>query len=420
MAVTLRPLPELLDEKFKAPITEETAREINASRIDLKARIKRMTGETELTLEYCKAVQSLFKKRGEKPCYFLQLPKELQESAKAILTKWSSNSIHHRLDRTLGKGASACVVAKTGNLALKVLQFEDADKRKLWAKFEFRTLHSVPSHPGIIHPICRLKSSIYFPKLPKGYNAFIPSEFPSPLTGEQWMSAISQILLAIDHMNSHGIKHNDLGPSNVRISPKPDVKIIDFGLSTGLEEKKAGSPFLTAKEMFFPKTSDETYTKSDVFSAGLLILLGISVDAFFYIAKNFHNLGGAIDEIFATKGVAETIACSAILEILEKYLPSQEMELAQKLCPLEDEFDQDTILFSMMQLFYTQIDQAYIDAQIDTVLMNQFAIMPGETRERVRAGLQAALKLGTHERKTAAEVHAIIFPDLPPLGPGGK
>lgn len=61
------------------------------------------------------------------------------------------------------------------------------------------------------------------------------------------------MLHALRHLENRGIVHRDIKPENIMLCENDEVKIIDFGLATNINDschrKKVGTPFYFAPEV---------------------------------------------------------------------------------------------------------------------------------------------------------------------------
>src|SRR5579863_2428913 len=56
-----------------------------------------------------------------------------------------------------------------------------------------------------------------------------------PLPEKEWIAISLQIAAALEEAHEHGIVHQDLKPGNIMVTPKGQVKVLDFGLARLLE-----------------------------------------------------------------------------------------------------------------------------------------------------------------------------------------
>jgi serine/threonine protein kinase len=58
------------------------------------------------------------------------------------------------------------------------------------------------------------------------------------MTKDDTAIILRQILKAVRYMSKKGVLHRDLKPENILITPKKEIKIIDFNLATLADEPK--------------------------------------------------------------------------------------------------------------------------------------------------------------------------------------
>lgn len=80
----------------------------------------------------------------------------------------------------------------------------------------------------------------------------LPFPSPQPFTENDARQVFRCVLLAVEHMHSHGVAHRDLKPENLLFtdhSPDAVLKVIDFGFAHELEDEAAAmtTPCYTAK-----------------------------------------------------------------------------------------------------------------------------------------------------------------------------
>ena len=102
------------------------------------------------------------------------------------------------------------------------------------------------------------------------------------LSEKEVVSLGLQIASALEEAHEHGIVHRDLKPSNIFMTPKNQIKILDFGLAVLLKAKEAADITLSdsdvtgisgtlpymAPEQLLGKPAD---TRSDIYSVGTVL-----------------------------------------------------------------------------------------------------------------------------------------------------
>src|ERR1700751_31608 len=102
------------------------------------------------------------------------------------------------------------------------------------------------------------------------------------LSEKEVISLGLQIASALEEAHDHGIVHRDLKPSNIFLTPKNQIKILDFGLAVLLKPEEAADITLSdsdvtgisgtlpymAPEQLLGKPAD---TRSDIFSVGTVL-----------------------------------------------------------------------------------------------------------------------------------------------------
>ena len=125
-----------------------------------------------------------------------------------------------------------------------------------------------------------------------------------PIPSEVTIAMIKDILKAIDYAHNksipisgyQGILHLDIKPANILISKNGDIKIIDYGISQGNNEKRVdqimGTPIFMAPEQFNVKKKLDRRT--DVYALGILIHVMLTADMPF---KNCNSQKELIENI---------------------------------------------------------------------------------------------------------------------------
>lgn len=93
---------------------------------------------------------------------------------------------------------------------------------------------------------------------------------------EQALAYGKQMLAALEEAHSRGIIHRDIKSSNILVTPKEQIKILDFGLARNAlrpEQRSGSGPAMGTLEFFSPEQArgEEADTRSDLFSAGVVL-----------------------------------------------------------------------------------------------------------------------------------------------------
>jgi len=100
----------------------------------------------------------------------------------------------------------------------------------------------------------------------------------------QRLHIFMDVLLAVQHAHQRQLLHRDLKPSNIlvtEIDQIPMVKVIDFGISLGIDEEvgetrqkgqRAGTPGYSSPEQLAPEAPDQGLdTRADIYTLGIVL-----------------------------------------------------------------------------------------------------------------------------------------------------
>lgn len=97
-------------------------------------------------------------------------------------------------------------------------------------------------------------------------------------TLDELIDIFTQIASALDHAHSKGVIHRDIKPENVKVLQDGIVKLMDFGIASGLERKNSnltpdGSivgtiPYISPEQLYNPKN---VTIRADFFAYGVLM-----------------------------------------------------------------------------------------------------------------------------------------------------
>src|SRR5260221_3880040 len=143
---------------------------------------------------------------------------------------------HYRITSKLGEGGMGAVYRATDTklnreVAIKVLPdsfAEDADRLTRFTR-EAQVLASL-NHPNIA-AIYGVEERAIVMELVEG------ATLGGPLSLEEALPIIHQLIDALEYAHEKGIVHRDLKPANVKLTPDGKVKVLDFGLAKALDEQ---------------------------------------------------------------------------------------------------------------------------------------------------------------------------------------
>jgi len=166
------------------------------------------------------------------------------------------------------------------DIALKILQTDDAEHRKRFAR-EARAIAAL-NHPNIvtIHSVEEVEGQPFLTmELVEGtpLHRLIP---PGGFELHELLAIAVPIAEGLAAAHARGIVHRDLKPPNVMVSTDGRVKMLDFGLAKNIEAKSLASAEETREGQIIGTLAymspeqlmaDTVDARSDIFSLGVLI-----------------------------------------------------------------------------------------------------------------------------------------------------
>ncbi|HUQ90403.1 MAG TPA: protein kinase [Bryobacteraceae bacterium] len=157
-----------------------------------------------------------------------------------------STIAHYRIQSKLGEGGMGTVYRATDtklnrDVAIKVLPDAFAADAGRLGRFtrEAQVLASL-NHPNIAAIYGVEERSIVL-ELVEGQT------LAGPLSEEEALPLIHQLIDALEYAHEKGIVHRDLKPANIKITPEGRLKVLDFGLAKAMsnDAPEAGDPSLS-------------------------------------------------------------------------------------------------------------------------------------------------------------------------------
>src|SRR5688572_22329308 len=149
---------------------------------------------------------------------------------------------HYRITAKIGEGGMGAVYRATDTklnreVAIKVVpeSLLESPDRMLRFEREARVLASL-NHPNIA-AIYGVEERALVMELVEGHT------LAGPLTLEEALPIIHQLIDALEYAHDKGIIHRDLKPPNIMVTPEGRAKVLDFGLAKALaSESDAALP----------------------------------------------------------------------------------------------------------------------------------------------------------------------------------
>jgi len=160
--------------------------------------------------------------------------------------------------------------------ALKVLLPDLADDQELADRFirEIKVLASL-NHPNIagLRTAFRLENQLLMVmEFVEGMT--LEERIKSgPVSIEDAIDYISQVLAALDYAHKRGVIHRDIKPANMMLTPDHVIKLMDFGIAKSRTERKLTRTGTTMGSLFYMSAEqvqgEELDGRSDLYSVGV-------------------------------------------------------------------------------------------------------------------------------------------------------
>lgn len=204
----------------------------------------------------------------------------------------------YRVSKLLGRGGMAEVylardVILHRKVAIKILRPERVDEPGMIDRFQ-REARSVANldHPGIVSILAAGDSLVSDPESDLVNRPYIVMEYingrtvhtllkeqshvSTPLDIDKALQITSKVLSALGYSHGHRVVHGDVTATNVMLTTKGEVKLIDFGSSAQVVTE-AGATMPLAHDATLRYVSPERAqgelfdTRADLYSAGCLL-----------------------------------------------------------------------------------------------------------------------------------------------------
>ncbi len=209
---------------------------------------------------------------------------EPSDPSKPVDKPLSGKVGRYEIKGPLGKGAMGQVYLARDTMldrdvALKVMVAQIADDPELKARFE-REAKAVAkmTHPNVVNVYDRGEHTDGSPfivmELLKGKDLHKRMRQSPPLTLEEKVGIIGQVLKGLGHAHKAGVFHRDIKPANIWIQDDGAVKLMDFGVAhqTGQSMTGTGNVVGTADYMSPEQVQGKKVDgRSDLFSVGCML-----------------------------------------------------------------------------------------------------------------------------------------------------
>jgi serine/threonine protein kinase len=195
----------------------------------------------------------------------------------------------YQVKSELGQGGMATVylahdIKFQTNVAIKVLNKEFVNNENIRKRFiaETRNMFKM-SHPNIIKVTDLIDEGdtvAFVMEYIEGETLKEYLERKGKLSDEEIKNLFSQMLDAVGYVHEQNLVHRDIKPSNFMITPKGQIKLLDFGIAKNTDTQSAdytqtgtsqnmGTPMFMSPEQI--KSTKDVTLQSDIYSLGVVL-----------------------------------------------------------------------------------------------------------------------------------------------------
>jgi serine/threonine protein kinase len=196
---------------------------------------------------------------------------------------------NYTIKQSIGQGGMASVylahdIKFQTNVAIKVLNKEYVHNDNIRKRFiaEARNIYKM-SHPNIIKVTDLIDEGdtvAFVMEYIEGETLKEYLERKGKLSDVEIKNFFSQMLEAVGYVHEQNLVHRDIKPSNFMITPKGQIKLLDFGIAKNTDSASAeytqtgtgiqmGTPLYMSPEQV--KSSKEVGASSDIYSLGVVL-----------------------------------------------------------------------------------------------------------------------------------------------------
>ena len=199
------------------------------------------------------------------------------------------NITNYAIKKSIGQGGMATVYLANHQLlqnqvAIKVLSQEYVRNDNIRKRFlaEARNMASM-SHPNIIKVTDLIDDGdtvAFVMEYIEGETLKEYLERKGKLSDDEIKTIFSQMLEAVGYVHEQNLVHRDIKPSNFMITPKGQIKLLDFGIAKNIDTNSAdytqtgttqnmGTPIYMSPEQI--KSTKDVTLQSDIYSLGVVL-----------------------------------------------------------------------------------------------------------------------------------------------------